>query len=95
VAADTFNSEVVAIAKRNISKGEKIKGIGSADVYGRIYTYADALDFKSIPIGIAENGIAKADIQKGEIITEYNLTPDASTFIYRLRKEQNKLLNHG
>ncbi len=95
VAADTFNSEVATIAKRDIRKGEKIKGIGSADIFGRIYTYTDALASKSIPLGIAENGIAKTDIHKGELITEYNLTPDVSTFIYGLRKEQDKLLNHG
>ena len=95
VAADTFNSEVATIAKRDIQKGEKIKGIGSADIFGRIYTYTDALASKSIPLGIAENGIAKTDIRKGELITEYNLTPDVSTFIYGLRKEQDKLLNHG
>ncbi|MCF6356515.1 MAG: hypothetical protein L3J54_01805 [Draconibacterium sp.] len=95
VAAETFNSEVVTIAKRDIKKGEKIKGIGSTDIFGRLYTYSDALINKSIPLGIAENGVAKTDISKGELITEYNLTPDVSTFIYKLRQEQNKMLNYG
>ena len=47
VAAVTMQSEVATIAKRNIRKGEKIKGIGSADIYGRIYKYADAYASKS------------------------------------------------
>jgi predicted homoserine dehydrogenase-like protein len=95
VAAETMHSEVATIAKRNIRKGEVIKGIGSADIFGRIYTYADAYASKSIPLGIAENGIAKSDIRKGELITQHNLTPDSSTFIYGLRKEQDKFLNYG
>ena len=95
VAAETMQSEVATIAKRNIRKGERIKGIGSADIYGRIYKYADACVSKSIPLGIAENGMATSDIRKGELITEHNLSPDSSTFIYSLRKEQDKFLGHG
>ncbi len=95
VAAETMQSEVATIAKRNIRKGERIKGIGSADIYGRIYKYADACASKSIPLGIAENGMATSDIRKGELITQHNLTPDSSTFIYSLRNKQDKLLGHG
>lgn len=95
VAADTMHSEVATVAKRDIRKGEIIKGIGSGDIYGRLYTYADARAAVSIPIGIAEGGLATSDIRKGELITEYNLLPDASTFIYKLHREQDKLLDHA
>lgn len=95
VAADVFHSEVATMAKRDLRKGEKLNSIGSADIYGRIYTYADARASKAIPLGIAENGIAKMDIRKGELLTEFNIAMDESTFIYNLRKEQDKLLSHG
>lgn len=95
VAAETMNSEVATVAKRSIRKGEKIKGIGSTDVFGRIYTYADACASQFIPIGIAENGTALMDIQKGELLTQHNLLPDSSSFIYKLRQEQDKILEHG
>lgn len=94
VTADTMHSEVVTVAKRHIRKGEKIKGIGSADIYGRIYKYSDARAANLIPIGIAENGIAKSDIHKGDLLTNDDLIPDTSAFIYKLRKEQDQLLNH-
>ena len=94
VAADTMHSEVITVAKRNIRKGEKIKGIGSADIYGRIYKYSEARAAGLIPLGIAENGIAKSDIQKGDLFTKDNLMPDTTAFIYKLRKEQDQLLNH-
>jgi len=94
VAADTMHSEVITVAKRNIRKGEKIKGIGSADIYGRIYKYSEAGAAGLIPLGIAENGMAKSDIQKGDLFTKDNLMPDTTAFIYKLRKEQDQLLNH-
>ncbi len=95
VAAETMHSEVATVAKRDIRKGEKIKGIGSADIFGRIYRYADARAAGSVPLGIAENGIARSDIQKGELITSHNLNIDSSTFIYNLRREQDKLMGHA
>ncbi|HBE41264.1 MAG TPA: hypothetical protein DDW27_08680, partial [Bacteroidales bacterium] len=83
---------VCTIAKRNIKAGEKVKGIGSADIYGRIYTYKEASQLKAVPLGIAENGIALAGMPKGTLITEGNFKPDSTTFIYKLRKEQDNLL---
>lgn len=93
VTADTMHSEVVAIAKRNLKAGEKLKGIGTADMFGKIYTYPQALALKAIPLGIAENGVVLHDIAKGDVLTEYNFLPDTSTFIYKLRTEQNNWLS--
>ena len=92
VTADTMHSEVVAVAKRNLKVGEKLKGIGSADMYGRIYTYVEACSYKAIPLGVAENGTVLKDIAMGEIVTENNFLPNTSTFIYQLRQEQNNWL---
>lgn len=94
VAAETMHSEVVTIAKRNLKKGEKLKGIGSADIFGRITTYSDARKFKAVPLGIAENGIVTRDMVKGETITENHLQLDNTTFIYQLRKQQDKILQY-
>lgn len=93
VTNENMNSEVCTISKRNIKKGEKIKGIGSADIFGRIYTYPDACMFRAIPIGIAENGTALTNIPKGAMLTEENFLPDQSTLIFQLRKEQDALLS--
>jgi len=89
IASEKMNSEVVAVAKRNIKAGEKVKGIGSADIYGIIYTYKEAKNKKAIPIGIADKGTVKKNITKGGILTKDNFAPDTTTFVYRLRKEQD------
>lgn len=92
VTANNMHAEVCTIAKRNIKAGHKIKGIGSADIFGKIYTYREARELNAVPLGIAENGIALHDIPKGSLLTSLNFLPDRSTFIYKLREEQDKLL---
>jgi predicted homoserine dehydrogenase-like protein len=89
VTAETMYSEVVTFAKRNLKPGEKLNGIGSADIFGKIYEYNAARVLNAIPLGIAEKGVVVKEIQKGEILTDNNFIPDQSTFIYRLRKEQD------
>lgn len=92
VAAETMHSEVAAVAKRNLKAGETIQGIGSADMYGRIYTYTESQKLKAIPLGIAPGGIVTRDIAKGQIFSQANFTPDDSTFIYKLRRRQDDML---
>jgi len=92
VTAKKMFSEVVSIAKRNLRSGEIIGGIGSADIFNRIYTHHDARQMKGIPMGIAPGGMVLKDISKGEPLTEENFAPDTSTFIYKLRQMQDAVL---
>jgi predicted homoserine dehydrogenase-like protein len=93
VTANEMNAEVVCVAKRKIRKGEKVGGIGGADMRGVIYTYTEAMAKKMVPLGIAPGGVARKQIRPGEVMTEDNFSPDESTFVYRLRKMQDALLN--
>ncbi len=92
VAAETMHSEVAAVAKRDLKAGERIEGIGSADIYGRIYTYAEAQALGAIPLGIAAGGLATRDIAKGQVLTGKVFEPDRSTLIYKLRTRQDAML---
>jgi len=91
VTARTMHSEVVSMAKRNLRQGETIGGIGSADIFNRIYTYEEAREKKAIPMGIAPGGKVLRDISKGQMLTEENFAPDSSSFIYKLRAMQNEM----
>ena len=91
--AQTMVSEVVSVAKRDLKIGETVGGIGSAEVYHRIYTYKEARRLKAIPMGIAPRAKVLFDIHKGEILTEENTAPDTSRFIYSLRKMQDSSLD--
>jgi predicted homoserine dehydrogenase-like protein len=95
VVAEHWASEVVSVAKRDIRIGDKIGGIGSPDIFHRIYTAQEAARLRAIPIGIAPGSIAKADIPCGQVLTTVNSTPDSNRFIYKLRRLQDEMLNPG
>jgi len=92
VTAKNMTAEVVSMAKRHLKVGDVIGGIGSADIFNRIYTYEQACASKAIPMGIAPGGRVTANINKGEMLTEANFQPDTSTFVYKLRMMQNAML---
>ena len=92
VAAETMVSEVVAVAKRDLKKGETVGGIGSADIYGKIYTYDEACAQEMMPLGIAANGVVIEDVEQGACLTRKNVKADESTFIYKMRQEQDAML---
>jgi predicted homoserine dehydrogenase-like protein len=82
-------SEVATIAKRDLHVGEVIGEIGSPDILGRTYTYAEASAQKAIPLGIATGAVVTQEVAKGELLTWDNLQPDASKFVYKLRQMQD------
>lgn len=92
VTAEAMNAEVVAVAKRFLKAGQRISGIGGPDVYGRIYTYAEASAGNMLPIGIATGGTMLQDVPANLPLTRENATPDTSTFVYELRQRQDELL---
>lgn len=92
VTAKTMVSEVVAMAKRPLRPGEVIGGIGSADIFNRIHTYAEARACKAIPMGIAPGGRVLREMAVGEMLTEANFQPDTTTFVYKLRAMQDAML---
>ncbi|MDD4495608.1 MAG: NAD(P)-dependent oxidoreductase [Eubacteriales bacterium] len=91
VTAKEMYSEVVPHSKRDIKAGETVGSIGSADFYNKIYTYKEAREKKAVPMGLTAGGKAIKDIKKGEMFTEDNFAPDASTFVYKLRKMQDAM----
>lgn len=95
VAAETMYSEVVAIAKRDLKAGEILKGIGSADFFGRIFTYKEAGRINALPIGIAERGKVLKDMKKGTVLTKEVVQPHEDSMVFQLRKEQDKLIENG
>lgn len=91
VAAETMHSEVVAVAKSDLEAGTEVEGIGGTDIYGRIYTYAQAAGLKAVWLGIAASGTVTTPIAKGQILSASNFRPDKSTFIYKLRRRQDEM----
>lgn len=93
VTAETMVSEVVAVAKRDLKQGETVAGIGSADIYGKIFTYEDANEQEAVPLGLAAYAVVTQDIPKGKSLTAKDVTVEESTFIFQLRQKQDELLS--
>jgi len=85
-------SEVVVIAKRDLTSGDVVGEIGCPDFFGRTYTYAEAREHGAIPLGLVPGGRVTADVAKGELLTEENFAPDSSKFVYKLRQMQDAQL---
>lgn len=84
-------SDTVAVAKRNIKKGENIDGIGGYSVRGIIEKHSETMDKNHVPIGlISGESIAKRDISEGTFLSEEDVELDKTTTVYKLRKLQDE-----
>ena len=85
-------SEVVSFAKRDLKAGETVGGIGSGDIFHRVYIYEEARAKRGIPMGLAPGGRVLNDIPRGEMLTEECFAPDPTTMVYKLRQMQEAML---
>jgi predicted homoserine dehydrogenase-like protein len=88
-------SEVVCVAKRDLQAGQTVEGIGGHDWYGIVMQRRDALRQGAIPIGIAAGATMIKDLKKGAVITAAAMSPDQTTFVYKLRELQEGLIARG
>ncbi len=91
VVANYRKAEVVAIAKRDLTPGDILGGIGSADIFNRIYRYEEARALNALPMGIAPGARVLRPISKGAPLTLDCVAPDTSRFVYQLRQQQDAL----
>jgi len=85
-------SECVAIAKRDLSSGELLDGIGGTTVYGSIVKKQESDYAGYLPLGLITPGARlNAPVRRGEVLTYGMVDLDESTNIYQLRKIQDSL----
>ncbi len=83
-------AETVAVAKRNLRKGERIDGIGGFDVYGLIEKASVAWKENLLPLGLAEGAVLKENVKKGDCINLSQVELEESLLV-SLRKLQDAL----
>jgi predicted homoserine dehydrogenase-like protein len=86
-------SEVCAVAKKDLSVGERLDSIGEYTYRAWIMTVGEAVKAKAVPCGLIENGNVLKPIKKGELLTRDNIAIDESAKIVKLRKLQDAALN--
>lgn len=82
--------DVVAVAKKDIKKGDLIDGLGGFVAYGVCENYKTARSEKLLPIGLAENSIAIKDIKKDQAIKFSDVQLPKGRTIDKLWEEQIK-----
>jgi predicted homoserine dehydrogenase-like protein len=85
-------AEVCAVAKRDLTAGEKFDAIGETCYRSWTMTVTDARRERAIPVGLLEGGKVTAPVKKGELLTDANAAPDPTTRLYALRKKQDEML---
>jgi len=85
-------AEVCAVAKRDLKPGDKLDAIGETCYRSWTMTVEDARSSKAIPVGLLEGGTVLKPVSKGELLTAENATPDTSTRLYALRRNQDEML---
>jgi len=82
--------EVVSVAKRNLTAGETLDGVGGFCTYGLIDNRAAARGMSALPIGLSEGRRLLRNIAKDEVIS-FSDVEDASTpgIVENLWQEQN------
>ena len=89
---DVPTSEVCAVAKKDLSVGEKLDAIGEYTYRAWIMTVGDAVKAKAVPCGLIEHGTVTKAIKKGGLLTSDNIAIDQTAKIVTLRKRQDEML---
>ncbi|HVW54830.1 MAG TPA: NAD(P)H-dependent oxidoreductase [Rhizobiaceae bacterium] len=85
-------AEVCAVAKKDLSPGEKLGLVGEHTYRAWTMTAEEARADHAIPCGLLQGATVKAAIRKGELLTSDNTTLPANSKIAELRARQDKLL---
>lgn len=86
-------AEVITMAKRNLTAGETLDGIGGFTSYGSIDNYKTAQEENLLPMGLSENCILKRGIPMDTAITYDDVQLPKERLIDNLRQEQNELFS--
>ncbi len=90
-AAGAPRVEVVAIAKRDLSAGHVVDGLGGYDSYGEAETSAATTSGGLLPMGIAEGCRLVRDVRKDDALRYDDVELPDGRLIDRLRAEQAEL----
>jgi predicted homoserine dehydrogenase-like protein len=92
LAPVTWNAEVLAVAKRDLTAGEPIDGIGGETVYGITDSARAAREGDLVPLGLVAGARVRRDVPAGTVLGTHDLAVDETTTIASLRRLQDRLL---
>ena len=82
--------EVVAMAKRDLRKGEPLDGIGGFCCYGLIENATAARAAKALPMGLSEGCVMRRDVARDSVLTANDVRMPPERLCDRLWDEQQR-----
>jgi len=86
----SFQADVVATAKRTLSKGEVLDGEGGYTVWGKLTPARQSLSDGGLPIGLAHNMTLRNDVQLNQPLRWKDVDVDESLDAIAFRKEMER-----
>lgn len=84
-------AEVAAVAKMDLSPGDRIDGIGGDQVYGRIWPQAPAVEAGIAPLGILEGAVVSKPVSAGTPLTFDDVELEEESVLLRAWRLQEHL----
>jgi predicted homoserine dehydrogenase-like protein len=85
-ATREWRGDVAAVAKRDLTAGERLDGEGGYTVYGKVVPARRSLALKALPIGLAHGVTLTRDVAAGTIVTEADVTENAASQALQARR---------
>jgi predicted homoserine dehydrogenase-like protein len=90
-APTAFRGDAAAVAKRDLSVGEKLDGEGGYTIWGKLMPARASLNRSALPIGLAKDIRLTRAVAAGEIVTFDDVALDSATEALVLRRESEAL----
>ena len=86
-------AETIAIAKRDLEVGDVIDGLGMFTIYGMIEKASFDYEQGLVPMGLTVGGKIVIPVKMGTAIRYEDIALKEDDLIYKLRREQDKLVS--
>ena len=86
-ATRCFQGDAVAVAKKDLGKGQVLDGEGGTTVWGKLIPANRSISINALPIGLASKVQLINDIREGDIISQKDVILEKNSNAYVLRKE--------
>ena len=94
-AAQGWNADVVATAKRDLTVGEVLDGEGGYTVWGKLLPAATSLAMGGLPLGLAHGPRVLRPVKQGQSLCWDDVSLDTDTRAYKLRREMEESFGPG
>jgi predicted homoserine dehydrogenase-like protein len=88
-----FRGDVVAVAKRDLAKGESLDGEGGFTVWGKLLPAAESVRQGALPIGFAHGVKLRNAVARGTVVTRDDVEMGALGIAQQIRRETEQMIS--